>query len=85
MTDVYEGLGLVSCMSSQLDHGWVSLRHTKQMGEGRATTKQKLLHERSQEESVAKENLKFTLKCLHHVETLSRGQGQDYTRQQEAG
>lgn len=38
MTDVDEGLGLVSCMSPQLDHGWVSLRHTKQMGEGRETT-----------------------------------------------
>lgn len=38
MIDVDEFLGLVSCMSSQLDHGWVSLRHTKQMWEGRETT-----------------------------------------------
>lgn len=53
MTDVDEGLGLVSCMSPQLDHGWVSLRHTKQMGGRQRDYKQKLPHARSQEESVA--------------------------------
>lgn len=59
-------------MSSQLDHGWVSLRHTKQMGEGRETTNRSYCMRGARRK--AQKNLEFKLQYLHHVETLSRGE-----------
>lgn len=54
---------------------WLGFPQTHKTDGGRQRDyKQKLLHARSQQESVAQKNLEFTLQYLHHVETHSRGE-----------